>query len=111
MARNFVQPGDTLTLTAPYDVASGGGVLVGVIFGVATIAAQTGSPVEAARFGVWDLPKAAGQSWVAFTTKLYWDNTNKVVTSTVGTNLLIGVAGATQASADTVGRVILVPEI
>lgn len=111
MARNFVQPGDTLTLTAPYDVASGAGLQVGVVFGVALAVALSGAPVEAKRNGVWDLAKATGQSWVAFTTKLYWDNTAKNVTSTASTNLLIGVAGATQASADTVGRVVLFPQV
>lgn len=110
MARNFVQPGDTITLTAPYDVASGAGVQVGVVFGVALTAALSGAPVEAKRSGVWDITKKTGEAWVAFTTKLYWDNTNKVVTSTASTNVLIGVAGATQASGDTVGRVLLQPE-
>lgn len=111
MARTFVQPGDTLTLTSPYDVASGAGVLVGAVFGVALIAALTGAPVEAKRTGVFDLPKATGQAWVAFTTKLYWDNTNKVVTSTASANVLIGVAAATQASGDATGRVLLTGQI
>ena len=34
--KNYVQPGATLTLTAPYAVVSGDGLLVGSIFGVAT---------------------------------------------------------------------------
>ena len=33
--KNYVQPGNTITLTAPYAVTSGDGFLVGSIFGVA----------------------------------------------------------------------------
>ena len=33
--KNYVQPGNTITLTAPYAVVSGDGLLVGSIFGVA----------------------------------------------------------------------------
>lgn len=36
--RNYIQPGNTITLMAPYDVTSGGGLLVGAIFGVAGVA-------------------------------------------------------------------------
>ncbi len=44
--KNFVQPGNTITLTAPYAVASGDGLLVGSIFGIAAGAAALGEPVE-----------------------------------------------------------------
>ncbi len=37
--KNYVQPGNAITLTAPYAVASGDGLLVGSIFGVAAGAA------------------------------------------------------------------------
>ena len=32
--KTYVQPGNTITLTAPYAVASGDGLLVGSIFGI-----------------------------------------------------------------------------
>lgn len=111
MARTFVQPGETITVTAPYDVASGAGVLVGLVFGVALFAATAGSPVEIRRLNVWDIAKAPGQAWVAWTTKLYWDNTARVVTSTVGSNTPIGVAAQSQASADVIGRIMLTGQI
>ncbi len=41
--QNFLQEGRTLTLTAPYNVNSGGGMLVGSIFAVATNAASSGA--------------------------------------------------------------------
>jgi len=34
MAKNYIQSGNVLTLTAPSDVSSGDGLLVGSIFGV-----------------------------------------------------------------------------
>ena len=55
--KNFVQPGNTITLTAPYAVASGDGLLVGSIFGIAAGAAAIGEPVETALVGVFDITK------------------------------------------------------
>lgn len=46
--KNYVQPGNTITLTAPDTVASGDGLIVGSIFGVAAI----GESVETALVGV-----------------------------------------------------------
>lgn len=106
MARNFVQPGETLTLPAPRALASGQGFLVGALFAVALAAAAIGAPVEGRRVGVWSLTKASGEAWTVGQ-RLYWDNTAFRVTSTAAGNTLIGVAAQAQASADTVGRVLL----
>lgn len=111
MARNFVQTGEAFTVTAPAAVASGAGMLVGVAFFVALFDAAQGAPVEAKRTGVWDLAKATGEAWVAFTTKLHWDATNKRVTSTSTGNTFIGVPTQAQASGDAVGRVLLTGQI
>lgn len=102
--KNFVQKGDTLTLVAPYAVTSGGGLLVGSIFGVAATAAALGASVDADVVGVFDLAKATGAAWTQGQ-KIYWDDTAKNCTGTVGTNKLIGVATQAAASGDTVGRV------
>ncbi|MFC3579124.1 DUF2190 family protein [Sphingomonas hylomeconis] len=110
MARNFVQPGDALTLIAPRTLASGDGFVVGGIFAVALAAAATGKPVEARRVGVWDLTKAAGAAWTAGQ-KVYWDNTAFNVTATVGTNMLIGAATQAAASAAVVGRVLVTGQV
>ena len=88
--RNHVQMGDIVTLTAPYDVPAGGGFLVGSIFAVATRAALSGAQVEGQLTGVFDLSKAAGA--VTQGQKIYWDNAAKLVTTTVGANVLIGAA-------------------
>ena len=104
--RNFVQPGNTITLTAPYAVASGDGLLVGSIFGVAAGSAASGDPVEAALVGVFDLKKTASQAWTVGD-KVYWDNTAKEATKTTTSNTLIGVATEVVAggAGDVVGRV------
>lgn len=104
--RNYVQPGRMLTLAAPYAVASGDGLLVGAIFGIASGAAALGEPVEACLVGVFDLKKTPSQAW-AVGDKIYWDNAAKETTKTVGTNTLIGAAVEAMAggAADTVGRV------
>ena len=104
--KNYVQPGNTVTLTAPYAVASGDGLLVGSIFGVAAGTAALGDAVEAALTGVYDLKKVASQAWAAGD-KVYWDNTAKEATKTTTSNALIGVAVVAVAggAGDTIGRV------
>jgi predicted RecA/RadA family phage recombinase len=104
--KNYVQPGNTITLTAPYEVVSGDGLLVGSIFGVAAGDAESGATVEAALTGVFDLKKVASQAWAAGD-KVYWDNTNKEATKTATGNTLIGVATEAVAGGadDVIGRV------
>ncbi len=57
--KNYVQPGNTITLTAPYSVTSGDGLLVGSIFGVAAGDAADAETLEVALIGVFDLTKVA----------------------------------------------------
>ena len=101
-----IQPGHALTLAAPYDVVSGDGLLVGVIFGVATNDALLGAEVEAQLTGVVEIAKTASQAWTAGA-KVNWDNTAKRVTNVASGNTLVGVAVlAVGAGADeTIGRV------
>ena len=104
--KNYVQPGNTLTLTAPYAVSSGEGLLVGSIFGVAAGDAESSATVEAALIGVFDLPKIGSQAWT-IGAKVYWDDTNKRCTTVATDNTLIGVAVEAVAggAGDTTGRV------
>jgi len=80
-----------MTVPAPYGVLSGGGVLVGGLFGVAAYNAGQGKPIEIATFGVYDLPKKAGDT-PAIGDKLYWDDAAKVLTTTAGGGSYVGVA-------------------
>ncbi len=101
--KNFVQPGDALTLTAPAAVASGAGVLVGSIFGVANGAAESGADVVLSVTGVFDLPKAAGA--ISAGAVVYWDSTPGVVTTVATDNARIGVAVKAAASGEALARV------
>lgn len=104
--KTFIQPGQTVTLSAPYDVVSGACLKVGAIVGVAANDAISGAEVEVMLTGVHDLAKAASQAW-AIGAKIYWDDTNKVATTTATSNTLIGVALLPVAggASDTIGRV------
>lgn len=101
--RNFVQDGEVVTLTAPYAVASGGGAKIGALFAVAVGTVAEGAEGEFATVGVFDLPKATGA--IAQGAKVYWDDTNRVVTGTASGNTLIGVAVRAAASGDAAARV------
>ena len=90
--RNFVQPGDTVTVPAPSGgVTSGDGVLVGSLFGVAAYSAAEGGEVEITTVGVFDLKKAAGATFT-IGAKAYYDATAKAVSATASGNKLIGAA-------------------
>jgi predicted RecA/RadA family phage recombinase len=102
--KNFVQPGDTLTVTAPYDVASGAGMLVGLIFVVAAFAALSGAQVEGVTKGVFDLTALSADT-ATVGAAIYWDNTNKRCTTTSSGNTKIGVATQAKANGDTTVRV------
>ena len=103
--KNFVQPGENITVSAPYALASGAGALVGALFGVAANAAENGATVVLKTEGVFDLPKVGSQAWTVGA-KVYWDNTNKYLTTTSAGNTLVGVAMAAVGSGagETTGR-------
>lgn len=104
--KNFVEKADVLDLTAPYDVASGAGALVGSIFGVAVNKLTSGSAGAFVLKGRCTLAKATGASW-AQGDVLYWDDSAKNVTKTSMSNTKIGFAAAAAGSSDTTGDVVL----
>lgn len=104
MSKNFIQPGDVLNFTAPYDVLSGHGFKVGTLFGVAGTDALSGGEVAGAVEGVFELAKVAAQAWTQGQT-IYWDDGAKLCTTTASTNLPIGHASEAAANPSSVGRV------
>lgn len=98
MAKNFVQTGNSLQHTAAADLIAGQAFLLGALLAVAEDDADTGELVEAHVRGVFNIPKAAQA--VTIGAKLYWDDTNKVVTTTASGNTLCGTAAAAAASGD-----------
>lgn len=103
--QNFIQVGDQIEVVAPAALASGEGVVIGGMFGVATTAAASGAPVVLRLRGVVTLPKGSGA--LTQFQKAYWDATNKRVTGTATSNSLIGTAARPAASGDAIAYVLL----
>lgn len=106
--KNLVNDGGNVTVPAPYDVASGEGVLVGALFGVAQTAALSGTPVVLELGGTYDLAKAGSQAW-ALGAQIYWDAAARLCTTSDTGNTAIGkaVLAVGGSAAETVGRVVL----
>jgi predicted RecA/RadA family phage recombinase len=104
--KTYIQPGNTITVAAPYAVASGEGLLVGALFGIAAGAASLGETVEAALVGVYELKKIGSQAW-SVGDRIYWDNTARQATKVTTSNTLIGVATENMAggAGDVIGKV------
>lgn len=102
--RNFVQRGDVLTFIAPYALASGDGVLVGSLFGIATSSAANGAEAEVKTEGVFDIA-ALGTDVAAQGAKAYWDNGNRRITTTAAGNSLVGAFTLAKANGDATARV------
>lgn len=102
--KNFVQPGDIVSVTAPATVVAGAGVLVGSLFGVAINDAASGSPVNIAVQGVFTLPKVSAETWTVGQL-LYWNGT--AVTNVASTNKIIGASLAAVGSGVTSANVLL----
>ena len=104
--RNFVQPGDSLAVAVPYagGVTAGQGVLVGALFGVAAVDGAQNAVIEAATQGVFDLTKEPSLAITAGA-RVFWDNTNRRVTTTATGNFSIGIATTAALAADATVRV------
>lgn len=105
--QNYIQPGDVLELTAPYDVDSGGPALVGDLFVVATSEVLTGERGRFKTGGVFRLPKLAGQAWPNEGVKVYFDTANKWMDLTDTVGPCVGCVAAVAAGADATGQVFL----
>ena len=89
--KTFVQPGRVITLTAPYAVSSGGGALLGSLFGIAASDVASGAVGEFLMEGVVTIAKTSALA-IAIGDLLYWDDTAKVVNKTSSGNTKVGVA-------------------
>jgi predicted RecA/RadA family phage recombinase len=107
MAKNTIQPGDVLDLTAP-----SGGVTAGICYKIGTLivlavtTAAVGEKFAAQTVGVISYAKAASQAWTEGAA-VYWDDTAKNFTTTVGSNTKAGVAVEVVAggAGDTTGKI------
>ncbi|MFN3275451.1 MAG: DUF2190 family protein [Paracoccus sp. (in: a-proteobacteria)] len=105
--KNYIQPGEHLTLTMAAAVTSGAGVLVGAIFGVAQSHAAENQQTVLVRRGVFELPKTAAQAWTVGA-KIYWNDTDKVCTTAPEEDdILIGAAVEAAPNPSPTGQVLL----
>ena len=106
--RNYVQPGNSLAIAVPYagGILSGQGVLVGALFGVAAVDGAQNAVIEAATQGVFDLTKEPALAITAGA-RVFWDNTNRRVTTTATGSFSIGIATQAALAADATVRVVL----
>ena len=106
--KNFIQPGDSLAVTVPYaaGVTSGQGVLVGALFGVAAVDGAQNAVIECQTQGVFDITKEPALAITAGA-RLFWDNTNRRLTTTATGNFQVGLATVAALAADTTVRAVL----
>ena len=102
MAKNFVQEGECITITASAQVASGDFVVQGNLGGVAVHDAESGDDLTICLEGVYELPKATGTAWTQGDL-VYWDGSK--FTKTASGNTKFGAAAADAVSGASVGLV------
>lgn len=103
--KNFIQPGDILTLTPAAAVASGVGYLFGTgLFGVATNDVAISTPGEFRTEGVVQIAKTDSLA-IAVGDRVYWDPTNKCVNKTATAQQCVGIC--IEAVAATAGIVLV----
>lgn len=106
--KNFVASGDSVDYTvAGTAIVSGEPRLVGAFFGIAKNSGLVGELVPMQVTGIVTIAKNATQA-LTFGQAVYWDDTNKNVTTTVGSNKLIGYATQAALAADTTAEIRLV---
>lgn len=109
--KTFVRPGISVEFTAPSGgVTSGVGVLIGSLLVIPQVSAAQGERFNGITQGIVSHGKAASQAWTEGA-KVYWDNTNKVFTTSSSGNTLAGCAAAAvgNEAGETTGSVFLVP--
>lgn len=89
--KNYIQPGKTVTILAPADVASGGVVVAGNLVGIAAGAALSGASVDVALEGVFSIPKVEADAF-ALGGVVFFNTSTKLATVTATGNTRLGIA-------------------
>lgn len=90
--KTYIQNGHVVTVPTPTGgIASGEGLIVGNIFGIAAYSAAEGDPLELATTGVYKLPKATA-AVIVVGARVAWDNTAKQVNTPGAGRFPIGIA-------------------
>ena len=104
--KTFLQPGDSLAVAVPYasGVTAGQGVLVGALFGIAAVDGVQNAVIECQTQGVFDITKQPSLAITAGA-RVFWDDTNRRITTTATSNYQVGIAVLAALAADTTVRV------
>ncbi|UXU76304.1 MULTISPECIES: DUF2190 family protein [unclassified Paracoccus (in: a-proteobacteria)] len=90
--KTYIQNGHVITVPTPAGgIASGDGLIVGNIFGIAAYSAAEGDPLELATTGVYKLPKATA-TVLAIGARVAWDTAAKQVNTPGAGRFPIGIA-------------------
>lgn len=89
--RNYVQPGESITVTAAAAASSGDIVKVGSLLGIASGDAAIGDKLVLRTQGVFDLPKVSTDA-LSVGDVVYYKAADGAVTSTASGNTRIGLA-------------------
>ena len=102
--KTYIQPGNSLAFTVPYasGVTSGQGVLVGALFGIAAVDGAQNAVIECQTVGVFDINKEPALA-ISAGARVFWDNTNRRITTTATSNYQVGIATLPALAADTRG--------
>jgi predicted RecA/RadA family phage recombinase len=100
--KNYIQDGDTITVTAPATVASGDFVQVGRIRGIAVTDAASGAQVELKTTGVFSIPKSGTEEFASVGLPVYCvlsgNGVKTVTTASTTANVLVGINVATSGA-------------
>lgn len=102
--KNYIEQGDVADYTASAAVASGDVVVIGDRVGIAATDIAKNETGSVDLVGVFEVSKVAATA-IAQGKKVYWDATNKVMTSAATGNTFAGYAHVAAASADTTVKV------
>lgn len=110
MAQNYINSGEVLEYTVPAatTIASGDGVLIGDVVGVALGGGTTGDVIQVKISGAFTMAKKTGTGTaIAQGAKAYWDAADKKVTGSdaSGANKHIGYGVVASVNADTTSQV------
>jgi predicted RecA/RadA family phage recombinase len=101
--RNALRPdGRSFPFAVPYagGILSGQGMLVGAFFGVAAVNGAQNEVIECACQGEFSLTKEPSLA-IAAGARVFWDNTNRRITTTATGNFAAGICTRAALAADT----------
>jgi predicted RecA/RadA family phage recombinase len=107
--RNCIRPdARSIPMVVPYagGILSGQGLLVGAFFGVAAADAAQNATVECETRGEFELTKEPALA-ISQGARVFWDNTNRRITTTATGNFQVGLCTVAALAADATVRVML----